>query len=178
MFFVGYYFYETHFMTLLNLLLILSLFTAHPLHVSVTNLEINNQNKEISVMYKIYTDDFSLLFYHLFEKEIKPVAGKEFTPAELALVNRYISAAFILESGNTHLPLQYIRKEQNEETVNLYYKGTLPSNKTKSLMLTNALLLDLFEDQTNLVIITHGKKEQGISFDIKNMKSEIDLDGQ
>jgi len=45
-------------------------------------------------------------------------------------------------------------------------------------VLTNALLLDLFEDQTNLVIVTHGNSEQGYTFTVNNWKSEIDLHHQ
>jgi len=154
------------------------LFAAHPVHVSVTNLEINPQQKEIAVTCKLFTDDFSLLFYHLFEKEVKPEATRDFSAGELTLVNRYMTAAFRLESGKSLLPLRYIRKEQDDQSIWLYYTCILPADRIKTLILTNALLLDLYEDQTNLVIVTRGKKERGITFNIRNMKSEIDLQDQ
>ena len=154
------------------------IFAAHPIHVSVTNLDIDAETREIMITQKMYTDDFSLLFYHLFEKNLLPKADKDFTVSELALVNNYISAAFKLESGKILLPLQYLRKEQDEQSIWLYYKCSLPSSKIRTLMLTNAMLLDLFEDQTNLVIVTRGSNEQGLTFNVKNWKSEIDVDKQ
>jgi hypothetical protein len=154
------------------------LFAAHPIHVSVTNLDVNPQKKEILITYKLYTDDFSLLFYHLFEKNIKFEADKDFSASELALVNNYMSAAFKLESGKNTLLLEFLRKEQDEQSIWLYYKCDMPAGRIKTLMLTNALLLDLFDDQTNLVIVTQGKNEQGLTFNVKNWKSEIDIHNQ
>jgi hypothetical protein len=165
-------------MTILTSIFYSWLLAAHPIHVSVTNLEIISEKKEILITYKLFTDDFSLLFYHLFEKNLKPIADKDFTSGELALVNNYMTAAFKLEAGKNKLPLEYIRKEQDEQSIWLYYKCTMPAIKIRSLTLTNALLLDLFEDQTNLVIVTLGKKEQGLTFNVKNYKSEIDLHSQ
>jgi hypothetical protein len=162
------------------MLLLISIFSswllaAHPIHVSVTSLDVDLKKKEIVITQKMYTEDFALLFYHLFEKNVRPQAGKDFSANELALINTYISAAFILESGKNKLPLEFMRKEQNEESIWLYYKCSLQSNKNKTLMLTDALLLDLFDDQTNLVIVSNGGREEGYTFNSKNWKSQIDL---
>jgi hypothetical protein len=162
-------------MTLPISILLFWLPAAHPIHVSVTSLDVNTDKKEILITHKLYTDDFSLLFYHLFEKNLQPKADKDFNVTELALINNYLSAAFILESGKTKLPLEYLRKEQDEQSIWLYYKCSFPPGKIKTLILTDALLLDLFEDQTNLVIVTHGKNEQGLTFNVRKMKSEIEL---
>lgn len=159
-------------MMLLNLLFAVFL-AAHPVHVSVTNLEINRETKEILISQKLFIDDFSLLFYHLFEKNIRFEEGKELSAAELVLVNQYISASFVLLSGKQKLPLEYIRKDQDKEFIWLYYKTSLPSNKIRSLVLTNAILLDLFEDQTNLVIVANGPVEKGYTFNYNNMQSEL-----
>ncbi len=75
------------------------LLAAHPIHVSVTNLDINTEKDTIFISQKMFTDDFNLLFYHLYEKNIKPAPGKDFTPDELALVNGYMKDAFVLEYG-------------------------------------------------------------------------------
>ena len=156
--------------------LVLSLFLAfHPIHVSVTNMDVDPQKKIILISQKMYTDDFSLLFYHLYEKNIKPQAEREFTQAEKDLVCGYMSVAFVIESGKQKLPLQYLRKEQKEESIWLYYSCSLPSGKMHNLMLTDAVLLDLFEDQTNLVIVNYMGNDKGYTFNYKGWKSEINL---
>jgi len=162
-------------MTLLISIILSLLLAVHPIHVSVTSIEISTGGKEIFVAQKMYTDDFSLLFHHLYEKKIRPEANKDFTTDELELINKYISAVFVIESEKTRLPLRFVRKDQDEESTWLYYTGELPSDKIRTLMLTNALMLDLYEDQTNLVIVTDGLDQKGYTFDFNIRKMEITI---
>jgi len=163
---------------LLTTILFSLLIAAHPVHVSVTSIDINTGKDTIFISQKMYTDDFTLLFYHLYEKDIKPLQDKDFSQDELSLINGYMKDAFVLESGNTRLPLEFVRKDQDEESVWLYYTCPFPSNNIQSLMLTNSLLLQLFEDQTNLVIVTYDGADKGYTYNYDNWKSEISLKNQ
>jgi len=153
-------------MTLINL---------HPLHVSMTNITINDAEQKVDVTYQLHTDDFTLLFFHLFEKMIAPVKEVEFTAAELNMMDSYLERRFFLTSDTDTLQLHYVKKDQNDDTLWLYYSGSLGKGKINSLTVTNQLLLDLYEDQTNLVILSNGKIEQGLTFNSKTHQSEIDL---
>ena len=147
---------------------------AHPLHVSLTSIAFNTGNNEVSIIYKFYTDDFSLLFYHLYEKTVNPEKDKPFAPGELTLINNYISQSFHLVSGNDTLTLDFLRKEQEDEFVWLYYTGVFDeSNPQEMIVLSNKLLLDLYDDQTNLVIVTLGNVEKGFSFTYNNWRKEL-----
>jgi hypothetical protein len=156
-------------------LLIYTLLHSHPLHVSVTSIDINQEKSEASFSFKFYTDDFKLLFFHLYEKNIKPEMNQELTAAELELISRYLNRAFTIVSGSDTLDFEYVRKDQNEESLWLYFKGNLPGGKKDPFRLTNMLLLDLYEDQTNLVIITHGAHEEGYTFNNSMRQQEIDV---
>jgi hypothetical protein len=164
--------------TLLLTILFSALLAAHPVHVSVTNLDINTEKDTIFITQKMFTDDFELLFYHLYEKTIKPLPGKDFSQNELNLVNGYMKDAFVVESGSTRLPLGFIRKDQDEQSIWLYYTCPMPSKSIRSLMLTNSLLLQLYEDQTNLVIVTYKGADSGYTFNYNSWKSEISLKNQ
>ena len=164
--------------TLLFTILFSALLAAHPIHVSVTSLDINTEKDTIFVSQKMYTEDFKLLFYHLYEKNIKPLQDKNLTQDELNLINGYMKDAFVVESGSTRLPLGFVRKDQDEESIWLYYTCPLPSDNISALMLTNSLLLQLFDDQTNLVIVTYRGADTGYTFNYDNWKSEIRLKNQ
>jgi hypothetical protein len=151
------------------------LLAAHPVHVSVTNLDISTEKNTIFISQKMFTDDFDLLFYHLYEKTIKPMSGKDLSQNELALINGYMKDAFVVESGNNKLPLSFVRKDQDEQSIWLYYTCPLPSKNISKLVLTNSLLLQLFDDQTNLVIVTYKGKDSGYTFNYNSWKSEIKL---
>jgi hypothetical protein len=149
--------------------------SAHPLHISYTNVEINGEEKIVTVSHKFYTDDFSLLFYHLYEKEIEPKNDMPFDPHETKLISSYVRQRFSLLSDNDTIALSFSRKDQDEESLWLHFSGSLNPENVKNLTIENLLLFDLFMDQTNLLIVTQGKKEKGFSFDYENRRWVLSL---
>lgn len=162
-------------MSLLLSLVIAVLSVSHPLHITYTSIEVDQVNDSISLSHKFYTNDFTLLFHHLFEKQVEPKMNQEFSAPELDLVQTYLSYRFILVSGTDTIRLNYLHKDQDDENVWLYFKGRLPENNLKSLSVRNQLLLDLYEDQTNLVIITCGKEERGFTFNIADQQAVFEI---
>jgi hypothetical protein len=160
-------------MTFFTTLLLAALLHHHPLHVSLTSIDISRENQEATLSFKFFTDDLSLLFFHLYERELRPEPDKDLSPTQLLWVNQYLTRTFQLVSGKDTLVLDYIRKEMNEESIWLYYKTKLPAGKALPLTLTNQLMLDLYEDQTNLVIVNDGSTEQGFTFNYAMRKAEI-----
>ena len=82
---------------------------------------------------------------------------------------------FILVSGKDTINLLYNSKQQEDESLWLYYSGTLDKRNLKDLTINNLLLLDLYMDQTNLVIVNQGSTEKGLSFDWDNRQSVLVL---
>jgi hypothetical protein len=176
--YISYLFALKRYTLLVTILFSWLLTAAHPIHVSVTSVDVNTEKDTIFISQKMYTEDFKLLFYHLYEKNIKPLQDKNFSQDELNLINGYMKDAFVIENGSTMLPLGFVRKEQDEESIWLYYTCPLPSDNITSLMLTNSLLLQLFDDQTNLVIVTYKGADTGYTFNYDSWKSEIRLKNQ
>jgi hypothetical protein len=162
-------------MTILLTALFSALLQFHPLHISFTSIDIPKESVRASLSFKFYTEDFSLLFYHLYEKNMQPLMDQEFSQQQLQVINGYLKESFSLVSGQDTAVLAFVRKEQNEENIWLYYQVDLPENLQNSLILTNLLMFDLYEDQTNLVIVTHGTHEKGYTFDYRNRREEIDI---
>ena len=147
----------------------------HPMHIAFTNIEISAQADSITVAHKVFTTDFSLLFFHLFEKTIEPRADTEFNTSEINLINHYMKYRFILVSGTDTIRLNYLNKKQEDESLWLYYSGRLPNTASKSLEINDLLLFDLYMDQTNLVIVTSGAGQKGYSFNWDNRQSILEL---
>jgi hypothetical protein len=163
-------------MSLSGLLMIFNLAVFHPVHVSYTSVDINKDTGEIQVVCKFYTDDLKLLFYHLFERQLAFNPDKELSDDEKNLVYDYFNNSFVLnEKEGRIIDFLYIRKEQNEESIWLYFSGKLANKETVSLKLTNVLLLDLFEDQKNLVILNCKGFEKGIGFDYLTRDAVLEL---
>jgi hypothetical protein len=141
--------------------------------VSFTNIEFNAEKGEMNVSIKFNTEDFSLLFFHLYEKTIIPDNDHEFTAGQLDLVKNYINSSFSVVSGQDTVVLEYLRKEQDAEFITLYFKAPLPGDNSGNYVITNRLLLDLYFDQTNLVIVSLGAREWGLRFDYTNQRYEM-----
>ena len=145
----------------------------HPGHVAISSIEIDNQGM-VMVSHKFYMDDFSLLFYHIYEKNIKPVDSVEFSENELSVVNDYMSGAFLIScSENSTLKLDYEGKDQEGEYIWIYYRGQVPQGFVSTFTLTDNIMFDLNTDHTNLVIVTCGSFEQGYTFAYGGKRTEV-----
>lgn len=143
---------------------------AHPVHVSVCNIEI--EEEKLTVAIKMFSNDFQLALQHNFGKII-PV--NELTlPENKSLVNKYVRNAIrILLNKNDTVRLEYNNAELNEEAIWLYY--TQEIGNIKKLEIINSLLLDIYLDQTNLVIINYRGKQNGYRFNARNFEEVINL---
>lgn len=156
------------------LMLIISLLFGHPLHVTITSIDLDPEQGEINVSHRFFTDDFTLLFFHLYERNIVPKANQEFSDADLEIIQQYLSDAFVIKSGwNSAIRLDYVRKEQDGNSILLFFKGSIPEGENTSFSLTDEIMLDLFIDHKNLVIVAVNGKEEGYTFDFNERAKTI-----
>jgi hypothetical protein len=77
-------------------------------------------------------------------------------------------------NNNVPSKLVYKNKEINEDAIWLYY--TIPvTGEVKELEIRNLLLMDIYEDQTNLVIIAINGKESGYRLDYHKQDIKIKI---
>jgi Domain of unknown function (DUF6702) len=163
-------------MNILASCLMLNLLALHPVHVSYTSIDIRPGTREISLVCKFFTDDLKLLFYHYYEKELPFNPENDLSAGEVDLICRHIFGSFALkEMDEKTVDFSFVRKEQDEASIWLYFQGKFDREIPDSIVLMNTLLLDVFEDQTNLVILTAGGNEKGYRFDYLTREMKIEL---
>ena len=146
--------------------LILHLFFAcypHPLHVSVTNIEYNQEKKTFALAFKIFTDDFETIIFNKYGVELKLGKEDELQDYE-KYINQYVFEHFCIEINEKNKKLRFKHKKMNDIAVWLYYDFKNKEN-IKFVAITNSLLCDLYKDQTNLVIFNYFDIQKGFSFD-------------
>lgn len=165
--------YKTIPMTIFPTLLLSATLALHPMHVSYTNIDINTETKEVSVSHKLYANDFTLLFFHLFEKNIIPSDTASFTQPEIDLIDHYMKYRFFLLEDQDTLSLHFAGKHMEDEYLWLKFVGKIKDAEIHEMAIHNMLLLDLYMDQTNLVIVNNGPVEKGYTFNWDNRQSVL-----
>ena len=160
-------------MTFIPSLILVAAAALHPMHVAYTSIDINAETKKVSVSHKLYTNDFTLLFFHLFEKNIIPSDSASFTQPEIDLINHYMKYRFFLVEARDTLNLHFAGNHLEDEYLWLRYEGKINNSEIQEIAIHNMLLLDLYMDQTNLVIVNNGPVEKGVTFNWDKRQSVL-----
>ena len=142
---------------------------AHPLHLSITNIIYENGKAQISM--KTFRDDWEIAYFHFHSK---PIDFSDPVNRELPWLGDYLNARFVIsldeEGPGLDIKVDTIHIEEDALIIEMHF--ILPS-KPNSLYIYNALLTDIYPDQTNLVIFGFNKRETGIKFDVKKHNAEV-----
>lgn len=145
--------------------------SAHPVHVSVSNLELTGDEPIIAI--KLFKDDLQLAIYHNYGVEIPVNQIDDETHTEIIL--KYLLNNFIIKlNKNEELRLKYRNSETNDEAIWIYFSSNIIPPVPK-IIIINSLFLDIYNDQTNLLIISYARKQNGYRFDNKVKELEIIL---
>jgi len=142
----------------------------HPVHVSFTNVEYLEAQNEILVSFQLFTEDVELLFFHLYETELK-ISNNEDVQKFQEKIDQYFNHHFKLKHDDLDLKLENKDIKTTEEFTWFYYRIPLKEHLPEEVTVQNTILFDLFFDQKNLLIIESEGNEQGYQFDIR--KKEI-----
>lgn len=144
---------------------------AHPLHLSITNITLENGLLKVNM--KTFRDDWETAYFHYHGKQID--FSDQESRQEPWFVD-YMEESFRLsfsEDGQLlELILDTVLLEENSMTLELHTKVR---GVPKSLYIYNALLTDIYPDQTNLVIFGFKNQETGIKFDVKKHSEAVSL---
>lgn len=144
---------------------------AHPVHVSVTSIEYNTGAQEFKVAFRIFYDDFESIIGIKYGVHLR--LG---TPDELdegpVYFDRYISERFVFNVDGTVLQPEFQYKEIIDFSIWLYYTYKCRDH-IRNIQFRNELMMDMFEDQTNLMIVKYKDFEKGYS--IRRGAENIDI---
>jgi hypothetical protein len=145
---------------LLSILLVL--FSAHDFHLSLTEIRHNSENKTLEISIKLFTDDL---------QEALVLAGAPKlelgTPNEPPTANEYIESYlkqhFELSVNGKPTEFVYLGKEAELDATWCFVE-VKDIRKVKTIEASNTLLLEAFDDQTNMLnLFINGQKKSGLA---------------
>jgi hypothetical protein len=144
---------------------------AHPLHVSVTNITLEGNMLNITI--NTFVDDWETAYFHYYGKPIHlKTAGN--TGSEW--FREYLQASFSIRMAGDEEALELVRDTITFEDMSMHLEMHVNlMDNPKTLYIYNAILTDIFADQTNLLIFSAGGKQKGIKFDYNKREEELKL---
>jgi hypothetical protein len=144
----------------------------HPLHVSLLNIDYSTNKPTINLAFKVFTNDIEFAIAHDYNVLLSMGKPNE-NPDAQRYINTYVSNTFKLVINKNYQPkLVYKSKEINEDAVWLHYD--IPINtKIKELVIRNAILMDVYDNQVNLVIIAINGNEKG--YQLTSYDQEVNI---
>lgn len=137
------------------LVAIISIFTwVHPIHVSVTEIEYNEKNKSLEIISRIFIDDLELSIRSRKGDEnldlMHPAAG--ITTDQL--VSEYLQEHIRIKIDGKPAKTRYLAHEVDDLALVCYIEieGV---KKLKSVEVTNSVIQETHDDQSNLVHVTY-----------------------
>jgi len=130
---------------------------AHNYHTSITDVKYNLRSQTLEVAVKVFTDDLESALTRQAKKEIH----YSNSAAVKQQLNDYLHStlAFALQPGKP-LPYTLLGSEEEDDAIWLYIEVPLKQTSLSQLYVKNAVLMDTFSDQMNIVNISYkGKTE-------------------
>jgi hypothetical protein len=132
----------------------------HAYHSTITELRYNAAKKQLELSVKVFTDDFEKA---LSQGQPAHVNLTEPGPRPLVLADAYFRRTLQVSTpAGAPLPLQVLGMQAENDGYWFYCKVPLPG-PVSAIKLRQAILLDAFADQMNIVNIeANGKKQSAL----------------
>jgi uncharacterized protein YuzE len=131
---------------------ILLLFSAHPLHVSVSEINFDEKDKSLEIMTRIFIDDAeSTLRKTLAQPDLDILKPK--TNNTDQLLKDYLLKHFAISLDNKPQKINYLGHEVDGEAFILYIE-VQNVKKFKTIEVKNDIFMEFFDDQSNIINVT------------------------
>jgi predicted transcriptional regulator len=154
------------------LLLVAAAPQKHDFHASLADIQYNPRSKKLEVTLRVFTDDL--------ENDLaKMYPGKtfvmDFSAQDKALdteIKRYLEKHFFIVGADKSL-LDFVGREHDAEGTTLYFEMTMPkATEGQKMQMQNSIMLDLFDDQSNIVNIQWQDKKKTFLFVRSNRRQD------
>ncbi len=150
----------------------LLLFNLHPFHISVTDIEFDQDTKSLEIAQKIFIDDFEEVLRGLGHQNVDLVA-KSRKVVNDQLVKDYLLKNFEVIANGKSTGYTFLGSQIEEDAIWCYME--IPkTKKLKSISIRNTILTDRFEDQMNLVHVKREGKIKSMRLTRNNPQENFD----
>ena len=145
-------------MAITNLLLIFSLLSLHPYHVSTTDIYHNEKEKSVEISLKIFVNDFEKTLKKNCNCVVDITNAKNKKEIE-KLITAYVNKQLQINIDGQLKEMRFVGYQHEEENIWSYFEITNVS-KISRISITNSILFDFDEDQINMIHVRIAGKDK------------------
>jgi hypothetical protein len=129
------------------------LFFLHPIHVTVTEIEFDEKEKELEIMMRVFIDDLEqTLRNDLRQPELDILAPKNGVTTD-QIVSKYLQDHFKIQLDGKPQTVKYLGHETEGDAF-IFYIEVSNVKKWKTIRVKNNIMTETHDDQSNLVHVT------------------------
>ena len=144
----------------------------HAFHTSITEMRYNTKEKAFEISLRVFTDDLEKILSANNQNKKFVIDNNDKNDV---FIESYIRKHFVVTTPkNQKLNFQYLGKEKEGEATWIYLE--MPVNESiKGSKIQNDVLVDMFEDQTNIVNIFLNNEKKSYLFTVKNKVFVVEI---
>lgn len=154
--------------------IILAFNILHPLHVSVTEIEYDANNKALEVIMRIFLDDLENSIRNDLNKPEMDITapGPQYTTDQL--IEDYLQKHFKLNVNGKELPYEYLGHEVELPVIFMYVQLS-NIKEVKNITIYNDMIMETYDDQANLVHVKVNGKIKSLKLSTDKKQGSLDF---
>lgn len=147
---------------------------AHPLYISVSEMEYNPREKTLEIGCKVFTDDFEKAMtkangavVDLYHPKDSAVIGKQ--------VSSYLRQHFVVKVDGKPASLQFVGHELEEQSTWSYFQVNNVDVAPKKVEITNNIFFELYDKQINIMHVMVGGNRKSTKLDYPASQAVFDF---
>lgn len=137
---------------------------AHPLYISVTEMEYNATDKTLEISCKVFTDDFEKALIKSTDTKVDL-----YNPKDKALLEKqiaaYISRHLLIKADGKPLVLEYVGYELEEQSTWSYYQVSKLATSPKKVEVFSNIFYEMIDKQINIIHVTSAGNRKSTKLD-------------
>jgi hypothetical protein len=127
----------------------------HPIHVSVTEIEMDEKDKRLEIMMRVFADDLELSLRKSLGRPELDILGLPAADVD-RIVSAYLKDHFKISLDNKAQKNNYLGHELDDLAF-IFYIEVPNVRKWKSIQIQNDIIMETHDDQSNLIHVTVGE---------------------
>lgn len=147
---------------------------AHPLYISVTEMEYNATDKTLEISCKVFTDDFEKGLAKANEAKVDMYNPKDKAVLEKQIAD-YIRKHLIIKADGKPLTLEYVGYELEEQSTWSYHQVSKLATAPKKVEVHSSIFYELYDKQINILHMSSGGTRKSTKLDYPAMDAVFDF---